>query len=427
MDFVAQTLTNTASSFGQMFEVISYVWFIIFPIGLYYLFTVLWMDHIQRRFAGKKSFVLLEIITPQNIEKSPQPMEALYAGIAGVMKTPNIYEEFLDGYLTDSFSLELVGTGGEGVHFYIRTPKNFRYLVEAHLYAQYPDMEIREVPDYVENVPPVVPNKDWDLWGSDLQLTDPEYLPIKTYRNFEEDVTGKMIDPLAGLIEIMGQLQRGQHVWLQYVITPIGEPKSKKMGQEYVQELAGRTSKKKSPFEVFLSDLGDIVKNVAGGLFSPPEFSSKGEEKKDDQPLEFRLTPGERRVLEALESNVGKNFFNTKVRLVYLGKKEGFDKSTFVSGFMGGMKQFSDMNYNGFKPNDISKTYANYVMQESRLRYRQRKIFNRYKDRDTDDKKVMLSTEELATLFHPPDMMVISPFFEKVSAKRGSAPSNLPF
>ena len=429
MNIVSSIFFDMFSAFGDLFEILSYIWYLVLPFVLYKFFKIIWMDHINRKYGGKIQSILLEIIPPQNIEKSPQPMESLYSGLAGTMKTPNVYEEYLDGYFPASFSFELVGTGGSGVHFYIRTPKHFRYLVEAHFYAQYPDVEIQEVPDYVNNVPPVIPNKDWDIWGADYELTDPDPLPIKTYRNFEEDVTGKMIDPLAGLIEIMGQLPPGQNLWLQYVATPVGEQVSKQAGKELVELLAGRVPKKSSGFFASLfKEIGEIFSGVFTTLSGKvPEPSSGAQEKKEEEPLEFRLTPGEKRVLEDLETNIGKNMFSVKMRVAYVGRRDGFDKATFVSGINGGLKQFSDLNFNGFKPEEPTKTYANYVDTERRLKRRQRKLFSWYKDRDTSDTKFLMSTEELATVFHLPDMAVSSPFFRRVSAKRSSAPINLPF
>jgi hypothetical protein len=421
--------TEMIVSLQEFLSVVSATWFFVLPPTLWFLFRFLWMKHVQGIFVGKIEFVLLEVIPPQNIEKSPQPMESLYSGMSGALKTPNIYEKFLDGYITAYFSLEIVGRGGDGVHLYIRTPKRMRSLVEAHLYAQYPDVELIEVPDYVDEVPKVIPNAEWKLWGSDFELTDPDPIPIKTYRYFEEDVTGKMIDPMAGLIEIMGQLPPGQHLWLQFVIMPIPERWTREVGLPFVQEKIGRSSPKKvSALKTFFDEMLDIVRNIPKALLSTPEFATKKEEKKDEQPLEFRLTPMEKKALEALESNIGKNVFSTKMRMVYIGKHEGFDKATFISGFIGGIKQFADMNSNSFKTDSWSKTEDSfYVFRQTLYDKLQRKIFRRYKDRDMDGKTFVLSTEELATVFHLPDMAVVSPFLRRVAAKRGSAPSNLPF
>lgn len=113
---------------------------------------------------------------------------------------------------------------------------------------------------------------------------------------------------------------------------------------------------------------------------------------------------------------------------MYLGRRENFNKALGVSAFIGGIKQFSDQNMNGFKPNDASKTYANYFMTQERLRFRQRRLFQRYIDRDStpQDTRFIMSSEEMATVFHLPDMAVVAPTLIRVSAKRGSAPTNLP-
>ena len=140
---------------------------------------------------------------------------------------------------------------------------------------------------------------------------------------FEEDVTGKMIDPMAGLIETMGKLPPDQKLWFQMIIEPLNEGVSPDGGKKLLDKLTGRDK--------------------------PP---AEGE-----QPLEFRITPGEKRVIEALESNIGKNMFRTKLRLLYLGKRQGFSKA-IISSFFGGIKQFADLNLNSFKPNDTSKTYS---------------------------------------------------------------------
>ena len=120
--------------------------------------------------------------------------------------------------------------------------------------------------------------------------------------------------------------------------------------------------------------------------------------------------------------------FKTKMRYLYVGRRETFNKPTGVSALIGGIKQFNDQNLNSFKPNDDTKTDAKYLFVEPRLRYRQRRIFRRYVSRDSDPQfnRFELSTTELATIFHIPDMSVVAPSLTRVAAKRGGAPSNLP-
>lgn len=422
MNILFESFADVFEAFGTIWQVASIFWFIVLPVAFYYLFKILWMKFIQSKYIKSIEWIVLEIIPPRDIEKSPKPMESIYAGMTGIMRGFNAFEEFIKGMFVINFSLEVVSNEGS-VHFYIRTPKDFRNLIEAHIYAQYPEAEIMEVPDYVDDVPKVIPNHGWNLWGCDFELSKPDPYPIKSYTWFEESITGTMIDPLSSLIETLGNLGPGQKIWFQIIITPEKDTWYN-TGRELVEELAGRSKKPQGLFDKLLGDLGDIFQGIFGGIFGLVEFAKK-EEEGGETPLEFRLTPGEKDVLKALENGIGKSVFKTKMRFIYLGQRENFNKSA-VSSFMGGIKQFADLNLNSFKLHDQSKTYANYIFKDIRMLYRQRKIFRRYKDRDFDGATFILNTEELATIFHMPDMSVIAPALHKVEAKKGGAPINLP-
>lgn len=347
-------------------------------------------------------------------------MEQIYTGMATVLTTYNTFDIWLDGKLWQTrFSLELVGEEGQ-VHFYIRTHKAFQKMIEAQVYAQYPDAEVLEVEDYSSNFPKIMPNKYWDMWGADFEFVAKDPIPIKTYDKFEESVTGEMIDPMAAIIETLGQLGPGQHVWLQYVLQPIPEGENKKIAEAVIKKLKGE------PEVVKMGPLGhlwDVIKNIPKGLLGAVEF--KGAEKKDQGPLEFRLSPIEKDILKATEENIGKNLFKTKMRYIYLARRESFDGG-LRSAFIGAIKQFNDINFNQVKPEDISKTYGKIFFKKPRADFRKRKLYARYKTRNMDGVNVVFSTKELATLFHFPDMSVKSPAAPRTAAKLGSAPSNLP-
>ena len=423
MDIIWASINEIVTDLKTASQAMSYIWFIVLPPLFFYLFELLWMYHIQAAFWASADWVLLELIPPKNIEKSPKPMEALFVGFAGVEKSFNPFEEYIDGAFPDYMSLEIVSDQGI-VHFYIRSMKKYRHLVEAHLYAQYPEVEIIEVPDYVNDVPKIIPNAKWDLWGADIEFQKHPAYPIKTYKAFEEDITGTMIDPLAGLLEVMGKLGPGQQMWLQWVIAPTSPSWASKTGKELTEKLKGREKKKEVLLERIWKDVWDVLGNLFTALHSEVEFPS--EKKKDEQPLDTRLSPGERDVLKAVEDNLGKLQYSTKGRFIYLGRKENYDKALGVSAFWGSLKQFNDDNLNSLKPDGDSKTFANYVSKKSRLRYRQHKLLRRYRNRNRDGKMMVMSAEELATIFHFPDMNVMAPSFSRVEAKRGGAPANLP-
>ncbi|MEI7621093.1 MAG: hypothetical protein WCJ51_01000 [Candidatus Moraniibacteriota bacterium] len=424
MDILANSLAETVSSFKMAGQAFGHFWFIALPPLLYWFFEVLWMYHIKEAFWASNNWVLLEVIPPKNIERSPKPMESFFNGIGGLEKSFTNYEIYARGEVVDYMSIEM--TSEEGVvHFYMRTMKRNRHLVEANLYAQYPDVEINEVPDYINNVPKFVPNSQWDVWGADVATTQKHHAyPIRTYPSFEESVTGKMIDPLGGLIEIFGKAGPGEFIWLQWVIKPTKPDWSEKTGKELADKLKGREKKKEKILERLVRDITDVITNVPKFLTSPVEFEA--EKKKDEQPLDMRLSPVERDVLKAVETNLGKVQFYTKGRCLYIGKREVFDKALGVAGIWGAMKQFGDNNMNGFKPDGDSKTSAYYRFTKTRLNYKKHKLFRRYKNRNRDGFSTVLSSEELATIYHFPDMNVLSPALTRVEAKRSGAPANLP-
>lgn len=375
-------------------------------------------------FAVKQNEILLEVIPPRDIEKSPKVMERFFDSLAATDAGQNVINTHCHCAQNPFFSLEIVGTEGVA-HFYIRTPGAFRNFVEASLYAQYPDLEIMEVEDYVYKIPQVIPNKEWTLKGFELNLIKPDAFPIKTYKYFEEEITGKMIDPLAPLMEAFTNLGPGQHIWLQYVIQAARPKWFGDWGKASVQDFLGKAPKPSGITARLWHDIKDVLSNIMTGWLKPAEFSAFGETKKDEQPLEFRLSPGEKQTLKVLEENIAKAMFAVEMRLIVVGRKD-FYSGTNLSAAMGTIKQFSDNHTNQFVPVDRSKVYADYVMTEKRAAYRARKLLNRYRDRDDTGYTFHLSTEELATVFHFPDMSVVAPSVQRTDSRRGGAPGNLP-
>lgn len=425
MNAIFDSFKDIANSLETVGTVFAYTWYFILPPLFYLIFKPLWIEQMRdRTYLASINKVLLELIPPQNIEKSPKLMESFFNGFHGVLTTIPQSDTLMKGRVIEWISLELVGDSGE-VHFYIRCPDFDKGLIEANLYAQYPDMQIVEAEDYTKSVPLVLPNKKWNVWGGDAVLAGPDPMPIKTYDRFQEDITGKMIDPLSSVLEILGKLGPNQKVWFQILITPEKEGWEHEEGKKMIDELTKRENKSEGILENLRKDIGDVFGNLFKALSAPVEFKEK-EKEKEEAPLEFRLTPGEKEKLKALEENMTKNTFKTKLRFLYLGKKENYDKATIVGGFWGGMKQFSDHYSNGIKLKDETKTYAWYFMIKSRLRYRQRILVKRYKDRDPTGYTCFLSTAELATIYHMPDMSAMSPALRRVEAKLGSAPANLP-
>jgi hypothetical protein len=418
-----------ASFFKQYIETIGQLlaisWWWAGPIVLFYLFKILWKKYSFNQYLGTLKWVVLEIKPPRNIERSPRTMEQVFAALHGVWSTPNYINKFVKGqWKQTALSFEIQGVNGE-MHFMVRCERRFRNFIESLIYSQYPEAEIQEVEDYTHSVPKNVPNAEWDLWGVDFKLAKDDAYPIRTYKYFQEEVTKGMIDPLAELADVIAGLPPGQQIWLQFVITP--EPDKDWQGavKKLAAKLAGKEVKSEPLFIFrFFTQVWEII-SLAFKYVSTPEIEFSAETKKDEQPLQFRLSPGEQETLKAVEESVAKKGYRTKMRFIYVGRREGFDRG-FLSGVNGSIQQFNDSMLNSFAHENETKTFANYIWVESRMRFAQRKIFNRYLDRDFDGPTFVLNAEELATVYHMPDMSVLSPAISRVEAKKGGAPINLP-
>ncbi|MFA7319080.1 MAG: hypothetical protein WC022_00555 [Parcubacteria group bacterium] len=418
-------VSDIGSALGVVGQTFGIFWWALLPPLFYTVFKFLWIDFVAfyapNSWHAGQQWTYLEIFPPREIERGPKTMESIFTAMTGVLTTFNTFNEYLEGaFWHDRFSVELVGKEGQ-MHFYIRTQKKYRTLIESHIYAQYPDAKVLEVADYTENFPKIVPNKFWDLWGTDFEFVAKNAIPIKTYEKFEESVTGEMIDPISALAEVMGSLGPNQHIWLQYVLQPLPEPeRNSDEHKNVIKKLKGEPVVEPMSF---FGHLMDVIANIPAAFSGPVAFGAA--DKKDLAPLEFRLSPVEKDLLKATEENLGKNLFKTKMRMLYIGRKENYDKSN-ISSFIGAIKQFNDINFNQVKPEDISKTYGTFFWAKQRLEFRKRKIYNRYKKRNMDGNNMIFSVKELATVFHFPDMGVKAPSITRTESKLGSAPSNLP-
>lgn len=411
----------------NIWQLLKGAWWIIFPIPVWYTFRFLWTEYTEFDFAVKQQHILLEVKPPADTEKSPKIMEQLFAGIHDY-STSNKFEIYCGWRpMQNKYSFEIVSLGGK-VHFFVRCPKAARDNVEAQIYAQYPDAEIFEVDDYTKKIPKLLPNKDWDVWGSTLALVDNDAVPIRTYRDFKEDITGTMIDPLSSLIEVMSKVKPDQYMWFQINITPLKESEWQPQSKAFVEKLIGKAEEKKmNILEKGFKFFSQLLTNVFRGIFSPE--LDLGPIEKSVEKIKFNineLTPGDQERLKAIQQNMGKPAYATSMRYVYVGKREGFNKPLSVAGFWGAIKQFADPNLNSLYPDPNTKTFANYYFTEPRLRYRQRKIVQDYRDRAFQGTQFVFNIEELATVFHFPDMSVKTPALGKVESKKGDAPANLP-
>jgi len=404
-------------------------WWIVLPFLLWKHASFHWLWWRNEIWLSKQKKVFLEIRIPKESIKPIRAMEAVFTGLWQIWSEPNWIEVWWDGQSSGSYSFDIISVDGEP-HFIIRCGKHDRGLVETHIYSQFPEAEIFEVDDYTKKVPQDIPNKEWDLWGTDYKLLKPNCYPFKCYHDFEterEAKEEKRIDPMSSLLEGMERLKKGEQLWVQIRAKPIqGEIPWVSEGKAIINKLVSRKSP--APSRSILQMIADVI--IGDGV---------KEEKKEDTliPPEMKLTPGERDVITAIDKKIGKLGYEVGIRYLYLARKDSIYKPNLRLP-MSYFTNFGANNLNSPVPNGKSipkirkKWYDPFWFPKRRLYLKKRRIFRKYIMRvpyffPLSGGTFVLNTEELATIYHfPSRTLTPTSSIPRVEAKKAEAPYGLP-
>lgn len=405
-----------------VFQLIKATWWIVLPVVLFVKIKPHWLNWRRSLYGRKLHWLVLEISLPPDVLKTPKAMENVLMGFHGAWSESNFRDKWIKGESSDQFSLELVGSGGE-MHFYIRCQSKQRNFVESKIYAQYPDAQIQEVPDYMDELPPDIPSRDHDLWGADFILVKKNWAyPILTYLDFEDIEEERRIDSLSQLGEMIAKMQEGEYIFIQIIIMPLLSELGKK-SQDERDKLMGREVRKKlSMVGEVVEFIHNVVVRISGGVHQPGEQGQK--EVVDIQ----RLTPGERSLIEDIERKASKLHFGVNIRAMYLARKDVMHRE-HIAGLHGFFRQFAHQTSNGFKPGIGTFPSGSIIFFKKTRNYiRKKRLFIAYKGRMYGflSEPYALNTEELASIFHFPGIIVKSPLMPRVPSRTGEPPSGLP-
>ncbi|MGC9611099.1 MAG: hypothetical protein ABSE68_02675 [Minisyncoccia bacterium] len=403
-------------------------WWLWLFLILFYLFRETWLHWKQEVFKEDINWVLLELKIPRLIEKSSKAMEQVLSALHALGNAPdNFSEKYMKGEIPRWFSFEMVGFGGE-IHFYVRVFAGLRNLVEPALFSYYPDLDIIEVPDYIDRFP----GKVWemyerglDLWGTEMKLDKDEIYPIKTYTDFENEADEKNFDPLSSFMEVLGKLKKDELLGIQILSAPAS---SESWSEKYEPEL----KKLREP----------ETRKVKGRIL--PEGGN------EEYEAAMIRSPGQTDVLKAVEENLSKPAFNTLIRFIYVSSVANYSDSFARKGIASAFNQFTALNSNSIKANKPTATMARVwnpprIFPKTRTEFKKARLLRDYMKRDVPpevpigkvinshilnwnvvSERFNLSTKSLATLFHVPTVIVLTePHLKHLESKRAGPPAGL--
>lgn len=383
----------------DFFRILTYTVLVAAPPLAAYFIWRLRREKKEVDWLAGRSFTVLQVLVPKQNEKGPLAAEQMFATLHGIFKK--------DATIQDHLSFEIVAEE-KTIKFYIFVPTELRDFVEGQIYAQYPNVEIKEVEDYTEGV---FTTPQLQAAGTELKMTNLEIYPIKTFQNFE-------VDPLSGITGVLSKLGPGERVWIQFLVEPTGDA-WQKAGMKAAAAMKRGMKLSAAPLSESFS-----AKNLAraSGLFVRDlvKTAAQGPAKPEAAPAPIthtplpgqpgsKLTTTEAEGVKGVEGKITKLGFKTQIRIVALSQ-DVYTAHSKVMGMVAAFKQFGQSNLNYFSAKDIVRDAS---------------ILDAYKRRAMT-KGYIMNTEELASMYHLPTITVETPTIVWVGSKKGEPPENLP-
>lgn len=369
--------------------------------------------------------VLLAIDIPALNVQTPKAVEQMFSQLAGAFHEPDLKDRLKDGYKQRWFSFEIISIEGY-IQFLVWTEEAFRDLVEASVYAQYPDATVVEVEDYVNSVPDKYPNPETDVWISDFGLAENDAYPIRSYREFEHAISKDTVlkDPMGTFLESFSRLGPGEQMWFQILVEPI----SNHWKEEAIHKIKEVIGEKPHAADDHLGDKFTrasmkFLERVGDEVFNREAGEADGHDAHDGPPNQLQyMTPGMSKLVEAMELKMAKMGLKTKIRGAYLAPKTIFNPRRGINAMVGALNQ-----YNIPSANSIVPTYGG-TGNSKKSQKKKNVLIKAYKKRkmSAGGKTCVLNIEELATIWHFPMSHVKTPNVQKSASKQAEPPMGLP-
>jgi hypothetical protein len=325
--------------------------------------------------------LVMQILVPRENDRTPLAAEQMFASIHGILGDSN--------KSVDMLSFEIISSGDSGIEFYAVVPGHLAKFVEGQMYAQYPNADIRYVKDYTDRKSA---NGNSFVTTGEVELEKDYIFPIKTFRNFE-------VDPLAAITGAISDFKLGESAWIQVLVRPVSnywQPNSKK----YIAAIR----EGKDPYR---GGFWEKVSKLLAGLGKAMSTDDSVTRKES-----VRLEPGQEEELSEIENKMLKLGFEFCIRVVTKAPTQ-IKSEQILRDIVASFKQFTTAHLNSLvhsaPQTDGKQIYNDYIY--------------RYLPSEVVD---ILNIEELASLYHMPNISVETPNIAWSRSKKLEPPMNIP-
>jgi len=354
----------------------------------------------HRKFGAGQDLVVLRVRLPRFVSSKEEEShenrqvqediavaETVFAAI-GALKAQKGFKNWRNGR-TDHLSFEIVANEGI-IYFYIVLPREFKEFMVQQVHAQFPDAELEEDEDYNIFTPTGV------IIGSNITLERENLFPIKTYKTMDGD-------PISAIVNTLAKVPKDQGAAIQYTIRS-AKKKWRTKGKKFVElmyqgatiEAALKGKKKKS------GGATDLINLATGKDSTSPQ----------NQEPQRRLSQKEEEMVKSIEEKQSRGGMDVNIRVISSAQNLGAAEAT-LNNILKGFSQYNIYQYgNSFKlktPKNVDKFISDF-------------IFRNFVEKDS----IVLNTEELASLWHPPLSGMETTNIDWLGARKGGAPAGIP-
>jgi hypothetical protein len=314
-------------------------------------------------------------------------MEQIYTNFL-YLKKPNFFQRII--HHLPSITLEIASQiGGSDISFYVAVPKFLETAFEKYVQGTYPEAAVEKIPqDYTIFEP------GGSVAGSYLKLKEPNFFPINTYKNLERN-------PLAAITNALTKINVDEGAAVQIVIRPPSNNIFKKRGNKILSKIKQGIAVNTAIVEISRSFIGEILVEIINLL----EKREKVEEKKPEKTDE--------RIIQAIESKVQKQVFETNIRLVAAAQNQDRAEE-ILNHLQSAFSQFSLSGLNSFQSIEVKKNQLRKFIYDFSFRN-----FN-------SGQGNILNIEELASIYHFPVENIETPHIKTIKSKEAAPPAELP-
>lgn len=302
-------------------------------------------------------------------------MEQLYGSFTNLHSKG--WNKFIYGepYLALEIAVQHVG---RDIQFYMAVPRGFVDTFEKQIHGLYPDAEIEQVQDY-SIFPP-----GGATAAAHVSLKADSILPVKTYQKLESDPLGEILATLSKIE------QEGEGAAIQILFKPSHQESQRSFAQKVVRQMQE----------------GNQLKDALARAKNPPK------ENPDEPQKPKVVTAFEEDAIKSIQSKASKPWFDVNFRLVVSAESEPRAKQ-MLDILSGALVQFSTNDQNSFSVTKLDGRWLRSL------------LFNFSFRMFSEQQKILLSSEELASVYHFP-VSANSPGVKFVKSKASPPPLNLP-